>query len=35
MTYINNNINRKIKRIHLLKKEIILIEAYKGEYSNR
>lgn len=36
MTYLNNNTKRNIKGSHLLEKEMILIEAYKGEgYSNR
>lgn len=36
MTYLNNNTKRNIKGSHLSEKEMILIEAYKGEgYSNR
>lgn len=36
MTYLNNNIKRKIKGSHLSEKEMILIEVYKNEgYSNR
>lgn len=36
MTYLNNNTSRNIKGSHLSEKEMILIEAYKGEgYSNR
>lgn len=36
MTYLNNYTKRNIKGSHLSEKEMILIEAYKGEgYSNR
>lgn len=36
MTYLNNNTKINIKGSHLSEKEMILIEAYKGEgYSNR
>lgn len=36
MTHLNNNTKRNIKGSHLSEKEMILIEAYKGEgYSNR